>query len=131
MSEDKTYYVGQSKVVTADLPKEGWVKYGLENGKSGFVTVEQFNNMKSETPYEEEMVRVRKWTPVTAKLLFVLLEADIPMGEVDFVVAQMKQSVLDAYAKATSKLYKRKDEDLVRYSQLHEVIKSDTPFIEE
>lgn len=129
MSDEKVYYIGQQKIVLADSPKEGWIKYGLEDNKTDLVTVEQFNNMKSETAYDDGQVRVKKWIPITAKMLKILLEAEMPMGEKDFVMMQLNESIFLNYEKAVAKLFKRKDTDSVRFSQAHEVLQSTTELI--
>lgn len=131
MSEEEFTYIGTQKVVLADTPKEGWVKFTLEDKRSDLVTVEQFNSMKSDVPYDDGQVRVKKWVPVTAKMLKTLLEADMPMGDREFVMMQLEESIVLNYKKAVSKSFKRKDTEEIRFSQVHEVLQTTTELIED
>lgn len=135
----KKYYVGQQEVTKADYPKEGWVQYTIQypNMKGELeditetVTVEQFDAIKSETPYENGLVAVKMWNGLISELLAVLLKHDIRMGDKEFIIQRLDQSIVENYRKATAKLFKRKHGDFVRFSQVDEILKSDTEMLED
>ena len=124
-------YIGTKKVTSTEAPKEGWTKYTLEDNRTGLVTDEQFASMKSDTAYEDGKVVVKQWSPVTVKVLKLLLEVDMPMGDLDFIVFQIKESVLNNASKAVSKKFSRALENDIRLSQIDAVLKTDTELIKE
>lgn len=128
---EQEYYIGSSKVVKVEPQAENWVHYDLEDGRSGLVRQEQFDAMRRTESYQDEMVMVYKWGPVTSRILQVLLEFDMPMSDMNFVVKQVNQSVIDNYEKAVSKLFKRQLTDHIRLSQIDEVLKTSTEVIKE
>lgn len=139
MSEDKKYYIGQNEIIKADIPREGWITYTImfPNMKGELeelvetVSIEQFDAMKSETPYEDGQVPVRQWNGLISELLKTLLKYDIRMGDKDFIVQRLDASIKENFKKATAKLYKRKHNDFVRFSQIDEILKSDTEMYED
>lgn len=164
------YYIGQQKIAKLDLPKEGWVRYELENKQHDLVTVDQLQSLKSEAPYEDQNIRERKWRPlvkklvaalreteinldeadidkrwdpVTVKMLGLLLDYDFPAGEQGFIISQLFKYELDvvlnklnnsvnvSFDKAVSKKFSRPIQEQIRFSQVAETLKTETPFIEE
>lgn len=123
-------YIGQSKVVKTEA-RGVFVHYETEDGRSGYVHHEQYNSMAKIAPYDEEYILVYKWAPVSAKILKILLEVDMPMSDMNFVTKQVQQSIVDNYEKAVSKKFGRSITDHIRLSQLDEVLKSSTEIIVE
>jgi len=123
-------YIGQSKVVKTE-PNGMFIHYETEDGRSGLVHFEQYNSMAKEAAYDDDYIMVYKWAPVSAKILKLLLEVNMPMSDLNFITKQVQQSVIDNYEKAVAKKFGRQLTDHVRLSQLDEVLKTDTELIVE
>jgi len=124
-------FIGSSKVVKTEVKENDFIHYELEDGRSGFVKVDQYENMAREQAYDDQFVRVYRAQPISAKCLQVLLDYNIPLNEVDFNVKQIAQSIDDSYEKAVSKLFKRQLTDHIRVGQVDEVLKTNTELIKE
>lgn len=124
-------FIGSSKVIKDESRENGFIHYETEDGRSGLVKPDQFNNMVRKVAYDDQLVMVYKWQPVTAKVLQIMLDYDVPMADYNFIVKQISQSIVENYEKATSKLYKRQLTDHVRFSQIDEVLKTTTELIVE
>jgi len=129
--DDKKYFIGSSKVKSVVPQSENWVRYELEDGRSGLVRQEQFDSMKRDSAYGDEYVIVYKWSPLTAEILKLALMYDIPIGETNFISKQFEQTMVDNYEKAVSKMFKRSITEHIRISQLDEIIKTTTELIKE
>lgn len=123
-------YIGQGKVIKTE-PRGQFVHYELEDGRSGLAHFEQYNSMTKEQPYNEEYAIVYKWAPVSAKILKLLLEVDMPMSDMNFVTKQVQQSIIDNYEKAVAKTFGRQLTDHIRLSQIDSVLKTTTELIKE
>lgn len=122
-------FIGSGKVVKMETRDNGFVHYELDSGIVGLVKSDQYDNMVKGAAYDGQMVMVLKWSPVTAQILKLLLDYQLPMSDMNFVSKQMQQSIVDNYEKACSKLFKRQSTDHVRISQIDEVLKTNTDLI--
>lgn len=129
--EKADQYVGQSRIVSSEPRENGFVHYDLEDGRSGLVKYDQFNSMAREAAYDDQMVMVYKWAPVSAQILKCLLDYRMPMSDLNFVTRQVQESIVENYEKAVSKLFKRQLTDHVRLDQVNEVLKTTTELIKE
>ena len=92
---------------------------------------EQFASMVSELPYDDAEVQLRRWKPVVAKMLGVLLEADMQLGDKDFVLNRLEESLIKNYNDAVAKLFKRKHISFIRLGQIDEILKQDSEMVED
>lgn len=122
-------FVGSSKVVKTEVKENDFIRYELEDGRSGVVKVEQYESMAKEQAYEDGLIMSYKWMPASNQMYKLLAENGMAMGEMNFVVKQLQAAILENYEKAASKLFKRQITDQVTLQQVNEVIESKTELI--
>jgi len=128
---DKVVYIG-TKAVTKIL-HDGDIVFYTPVGEDmpRKTTLSQFSSMVSELPYDDAEVQLRRWSPVVSKLLGILLEADMQLGDRDFVLNRLDESLTKNYNDAIAKMFKRKHISFVRLSQIDEILKQDSELIED
>jgi len=113
-------YVGSAKVTPVTLPS-GLISVTIE-GVEIKSTQEQFDAMKSDTPYEDGLVMIRKWKPTIAKVLSVLTADNLTMNDKDFVMQRVDMSILENYRAATAKLFGVENQSDVSMQQIIDIV---------
>ena len=113
-------YVGSAKVTPVTLPS-GLISVTIE-GVEIKATQEQFDSMKSDAPYEDGLVMIRKWKPTIAKVLSVLTQDNLTMNDKDFVIQRVDQSILQNYRSAISKLFGVEGQEDVSMQQIIDIV---------
>ena len=128
---EKQLFIG-TKLATK-IVRDGDVVFYTPDGENmpRKATALQFDSMASELPYDDAEVQVRRWKPVVAKLLSILLEEDMQLGDKDFILTRLEESLIKNYNDAVAKLFKRKHISFIRLSQLDEVLKQDSEMVED
>ena len=121
-------YVGTAKVTPVTLPS-GLISVTIE-GVEIKSTQEQFDSMKSDTPYEDGLVMIRKWKPTIAKVLSVLTQDNLTMNDKDFVIQRVDQSILQNYRSAISKLFGVEGQEDVSMQQIIDIVSPKVQFKE-
>lgn len=101
---EKTQYIGQQKVREYN-EVEGKVSYLLESNSGATVTKVQFDSMLSEEPYDDGLVRVKKWNPAIRDIMRILLSNDMTLLEKDFVTGRIDETILQNYQIAAAKAF--------------------------
>ena len=113
-------YVGSAKVTPITLPS-GLISVTIE-GVEIKSTQEQFDSMKSDKPYEDGLVMIRKWKPTIAKVLSVLTADNLTMNDKDFVIQRVDQSILQNYRSAIAKLFGVEGQEDVSMQQIIDIV---------
>lgn len=119
-------YVGSSKVLETVKLDSGNIRVTLfePQGVPPVLdfTPEQYDSVKSETPYADAQISVRKWRLSVAKMIQILLEANMEMGDMQFVIGRLRDSLIANYGKAVAKKFGAVDEDRITLQQVDEVL---------
>lgn len=128
MSDEKTYYVGKSGVesiqVTENIDLVG-VLY--KNGKTEDFTVEQWEAVKSELPYEDGEVSNRKHEGLMVRILKQMVKSRVTIGEQDWILQRINQSIGENYRKSIAKVYGVSFPEKIMLAQIDEVLKAELP----
>jgi hypothetical protein len=117
---DPVVYVGSAVVVPVQNP-DGLIEVVIE-GIAIKATQEQWDSMKSDVPYEDGLVMIRKWKPTIAKVLSVLTADNLTMNDKDFVMQRVDQSILENYRSATAKLFGVENQSDVSMQQIIDIV---------
>ena len=117
---DPVVYVGSAVVVPVQNPN-GLIEVVIE-GVTIKATQEQWDSMKSDVPYEDGLVMIRKWKPTIAKVLSVLTQDNLTMNDKDFVIQRVDQSILQNYRSAISKLFGVEGQEDVSMQQIIDIV---------
>jgi hypothetical protein len=120
ISTDPVVYVGSAVVVPVQNPN-GLIEVVIE-GVTIKATQEQWDSMKSDVPYEDGLVMIRKWKPTIAKVLSVLTQDNLTMNDKDFVMQRVDQSILQNYRSAVSKLFGVEGQEDVSMQQIIDIV---------
>ena len=120
ISTDPVIYVGSAVVVPVQNP-DGLIEIVIE-GVTIKATQEQWDSMKSDKPYEDGLVMIRKWKPTIAKVLSVLTQDNLTMNDKDFVIQRVDQSILQNYRSAISKLFGVEGQEDVSMQQIIDIV---------
>jgi len=74
---------------------------------------------------------MEKYKGCLAELLNVLLKHNMLMGDKDWLINQFDMSIMENYRKAVAKQFQRKHQNFITMQQVDDVLKSDTPFLED
>lgn len=113
-------YVGSNKVAPVTLDN-GLISVQLDDIEVR-ATAEQFEAMKSATPYEDGLVGIRKWRPTIAKILTILTQDNLTMMDKDFVIQRVDMSILENYRSATAKLFGVDLQEKVSMQQIIDIV---------
>lgn len=113
-------YVGSSKVNPITLPN-GLISFQFEN-LTLLATKEQFESMKSDKPYEDGLISIKKWKPTVAKILAILTQDNLTMNDKDFVIQRIDMSILENYHSATEKLFGVSERGDVSMQQIIDIV---------
>lgn len=115
-------YIGQLKVREYN-EVEGKVSYLLEDSSGATVTKQQFDSMVAAAPYDDGLVRVKKWLPAVRDIMEVLLRNDMTIVEKDFVLGRVDETVIQNYGIAAAKLFGADYEHNISLSMIDKVLK--------
>ena len=121
-------YVGSSSVASVETLTDGMVQVTLSDPQGVppvlTFTAEQFEAVKSETPYEDSRISRRKWKLAVAKIIGILMENHMEMGDMAFVLPQVRDAISTYYQDAIAKKFGVKDEDAITLQMIDIVLKS-------
>ncbi len=109
-------YVGSTKVTPVTLPN------GLLDGIELKATQEQFDAMKSATPYEDGLVSIRKWRPTIAKIVAILVADNTEMQDKDFIMQRVDSTLLENFRAASAKLFGVDDNGKTTLQQIIDIL---------
>lgn len=121
-------FVGSSRVESQEVLASGKIKVVLHEPQGVppvlTFTPEQFEAVKSATPYEDGQISVRKWRMCVAMMIKLLLDNDMQMGDMSFVLTRLRDSIQTNFDKAVGKKFEVTDQDFISLHQIDEVLKS-------
>ncbi len=120
---DKKLYIGNNAVVAQNTDTPGLISYTLDNNEFGEVTVEQFESMAQDAPYDPGQVRIKQWKPAVKKMLEILLESRMTLLDKDFVLTRLDESISKSYEEAVAKLFNKKHVLQITLPDLDKVLK--------
>lgn len=99
-------YVGQSEVDIVSVT-EGTDLVGVlyKTGKNEDFTTEQWNDVKSDTPYPDGEIMLRKHQKLMVRILKLMVDARITMGEQEWLLEGVNRSIVENYQKSVAVLY--------------------------
>jgi len=127
MSSDESkpkLYIGQKLVTEYNEVESGVIDYVFEDNSRGRATMEQFDSMVKDKPYDDGMARVYKWGPAVREIMAVLLKNNMMMIEKDFVMGRVDETIIQRYAEAAAKLFGSPSENEITLTKIHEVLVS-------
>lgn len=126
--EEVAFYIGASRVLSTDQDTEtGMVKYVLEGSEMVWeCTLDQYKSMADTQPYPDGEVRIRKFTAMVKAVMQIFLENNIQMGDKDFVIQRIDETIVQNYQIAVAKALGRRHTSFVTFKQLDEILKKDT-----
>lgn len=126
--ENKDIYVGSSKVLQVINLNDNLVEVDLLDPQGVppklHFTKDQFESVKSDTPYSDGEISIRKWKRTIAKMLTVLLEDNLEMGDMGFVLGRLRDSLTMNADNAVAKKFNVKHQDKISLQMIDEVLKS-------
>lgn len=113
-------YVGSTKVTPVTLPN-GLISVDLD-GIELKATQEQFDAMKSDVPYEDGLVSIRKWRPTIAKIVAILVADNTEMQDKDFIMQRVDSTLLENFRAASAKLFGVEDNGKTTLQQIIDIL---------
>ena len=117
-------YIGASEVTSVDSVDGSLYKIKLADGRNMEFTPEQWISAQSEEPYDEGLISIRKFKPVLQKLLEVFLNSNIKMGEKNFILERLDESLVQNYRAAVCKKLGVDHQDHVSLKMIDEILKA-------
>lgn len=88
------------------------------------MTEGQYDALKSETPYEDSQVSMRKWKPTIAQVLQLFLDDNMQMVDKNFVLERVEESMNYNYRQAVCKLLGVTGQEQVSLRQIDDILKN-------
>lgn len=113
-AEEPKIFVGQSIVADISEVKEvDLVSVLYENGNSEDFTAEQWEAVKSDKPYSDGEISIRKFTGLMQRIIKEMVEARVTLKDHSFILERIGESIGMNYRQAIAKQFnKNKPEDI-------------------
>lgn len=123
MAKDKKWFIGSKRVKEVAV-HEGIDLVGImyEDGSTEDFTTEQWTSIRSEEKYDDGLVTVRKHEQLMKRIVKELVDSRITIGEHDWVLQKVSESLGVNYREAISKLFQVKRPESIMLSQVHDVL---------
>jgi len=104
--EVKKIYVGKHAVaqVIPQTQTETVAVIYEDNSHDEF-TAEQWEAVMADAPYDDALIPIKKWTPALTQILEILQKNKMVLGDKDFVLNRLDQSLVNNYQKAVNKYF--------------------------
>lgn len=121
---DKELYIGKEKVKDY-IVHEGTNLVGVlfENGKSEDYTNEQWTNLKSEEPYDNGLISLRKHEKLIQRIIKEMLDSRVTLGEHGWILERADEAIGKNYKEAISKVFGVKFPEKILLSQIDLTLK--------
>ncbi len=121
---DKELYIGKEKVKDY-IVHEGTNLVGVlfENGKSEDYTNEQWANIKSEEPYEDGLVSIKKHEKMMQRMIKEMVDSRVTLGERGWILERVDESIHKNYSDAVSKAFSVPFPEKIMLAQIDMVLK--------
>lgn len=116
-------YIGSQKIKEYN-ELDGRIQFTLENGAGDTVTVQQFESLSKEKPYDDGMIRVFKWVPAVREIMEILLKNDMRVADKQFVLGRVDETIISNYDRASAILYGVDFEHNIGLKEIHKAITS-------
>lgn len=125
---DPIVFIGSSRVTKTEILPSGLIRAYLHE-PSGVppeldFTAEQYEAVKSATPYEDGRISIKKWNMFIAKTILLLMENNMQMGDMSYVLGRLRESLQNNFEIGVAKKFGVKDQDFITLQQIDEVLKS-------
>jgi hypothetical protein len=118
-------YVGSSEVSGITYPDEGHVTAKLVDGTTMTFNLDQWDAVKSETPYEDGSISMRKWKKTIAQVVELFLEADMQMVDRPFVMERIDETIIQNARAAISKKLGIDNQEHLSLRQIDDILKTE------
>ena len=120
---DIMFYIGKSQVEQYVVNEDvNLVAVKFTDGSTAEYTVRQWDALKSETPYKDEDVQNRKWSPLVKRFLEEMLADNMRLMDKDFILNLVDNSIIQNYNHIVAQIFGVKDPlqiDLYKLDQVY------------
>lgn len=122
----KVYYVGQNKVEAISVVENtDLVGVLFENGRTEDFTTEQWAGVRSDEPYSDGEISIRKHEALMVRILKEMVKSRVTLGEHDWLLGQVSTSIGENYRKSIAKMYNVTNTEKVMLAQIDETLKAE------
>ena len=124
--ENKVWYVGQKEVDQVSVT-ENYDLVGVlyKNGKTEDFTTEQWEGVRSETPYADGEISTRKHEALMVRILKQMVKSRVTILEQSWILEQVGSSIGENYVKSIAKIYGVANTNNIMLAQIDEVLKKE------
>ena len=115
-------YIGKGKIKSHIKLENGHIEYQLEDGFKDTMTEKQFNDACSEEIGEDSATAHRMFKSTIGEILTTLVDDEIKLGEIDYILTRVKQSLADSEDQVFRKVFDVKYKEDVSLKQIDDYI---------
>jgi protoporphyrinogen oxidase len=121
---DKDLYIGKEKVKDYIVHENtNLVGVLFENGKNEDYTNEQWANIKSEEPYEDGLIMIKKHEKMMQRMIKEMVDSRVTLGERGWILERVDESIHKNYSDAVSKAFGVPFPEKILLAQIDMVLK--------
>ena len=95
------------------------------SGKSEDFTAEQWEGVRSETPYEEGEVSVRKYAGLIGRIIRELRDARVDLKAHEWILERVSTSIGENYRQAIAKVFGKPNPESIMLAEIDLVLKEE------
>ena len=98
-------YIGKKRVQQQSRVEQlNMVSVKYDDNTTEDYSLRQFDAVKSDEPYDEGQVQIRKWKPLVKDILTGMLADSMNLGDKDFILGRVEESLVHNYEAAICKI---------------------------
>jgi hypothetical protein len=94
----------------------------LDDNNSLTLTVNQFEVMKSEEPYRDEDVQLKKYSYIVNKIIDLMMDEKTTLAEQDYILEKTSKQIGGAYRQAIAKMFNVKNPEDISIGGIHTIL---------
>lgn len=120
---DPKLYVGSNEVAEVNSEEPNRFVAKLSDGTTMTFTTDQWEAVKSEVPYEDGAISLRKWKKTIAQVVELFMEADMQMVDRPFVMERIDETIIQNARAAISKKLGIDNQEHLSLRQIDAILK--------
>lgn len=118
-------YVGSNEVTEVAKEEDDRVVAKLSDGTTMTFTADQWESVKSEVPYEDGTISLRKWKKTIAQVVELFMAGDMQMVDRAFVMERIDETIIQNARAAISKKLGIDNQEHLSLRQIDAILKAD------
>jgi len=117
------YFIGKTKVKDCIVHENtDLVGVLLDNGKSEDYTNEQWVNIRSEKPYEDGLISMKKYEKTMQRMMKEMIDSRVTVGDIAFILGNLQSMVEKSYRDAIAKTFSQTFTEKIMLAQIQKTL---------